>query len=210
MEGWGQIWGIAIAVLVVCILLSYPIVLETAAHTSNLNFRYSPPLDQLISRFMPILFLMAARTNSANHPQPHESSINKKVKANSVKLSVFKGIEAKLNRAILLTLFQDSPLVVYDITKQVKQQKGFKHTKYTNVNRRVRALMQQDYLETAGSRGTQAGSQATLYQPTIRAKAAFYTKAVNPDQFIKQASDQTLTTALAALVLFIEDTRSEN
>lgn len=195
--------------LMFAFLLSYSLFDTIPSHSINYEFISIQTIKHAATGCMP-LFIMATGTNSANH-KPNKGSVNKKVKKTSVvKLSVFKGREAKLNRAILLTLFQDSPLVVYDITKQVKKQKGFKSTKYTNVNRRVRALMQQGYIEIVGSRETQSGSLATLYQTTIRAKAAFYTKAVNPDQFIEQATAQTLTTALAAIVLFIEETHSEN
>jgi hypothetical protein len=50
----------------------------------------------------------------------------------------------------------------------------------------------------------QAGSQGTLYQPTIRTKVAFYINAVSQDQFIKEADDEALITELAALALFLE------
>ena len=106
----------------------------------------------------------------------------------------------------MLTLFQNSPLVVYDITKEVKKRKGFRFTKYSNVNRRVRALTLQGYLESTGTRNTQAGSQGTLYQPTIRAKVAFYLKVISLDRFVKEANDEALATELAALTLFLENT----
>lgn len=125
---------------------------------------------------------------------------------NGSDLSLFKGREAKLNRAILLALFQCGPLVIYDIAKEIKKRRGFKFTKYSNVNRRVRALLRQGYLETIGSRQTQSGSQGTLYQATIRAKAAFYLNAIHPDQFIREANDEALTTEIAALALFLEKT----
>jgi hypothetical protein len=149
-----------------------------------------------------------AAIHSSSHFYPDKNSRRKKAEANDSgsKLSVFKGREAKLNRAIFLTLFQNGPLVVYDITKAVKKRKGFRLTKYTNVNRRVRALTQQGYLEIIGSRETQSGSQGALYQPTIRTKVAFYMNAVSPDQFIKEANDEALTTELAALALFLEKT----
>jgi hypothetical protein len=61
-------------------------------------------------------------------------------KAEGVELSLFRGREAKLNRAILLTPFQGGPLVVYYITKKVRKCRELRKTKYNNANRRVRAI----------------------------------------------------------------------
>ena len=127
-------------------------------------------------------------------------------KRKSGKLSVFKGREAKLNRAILQALIQKSPQIIYDVTKVIRKQKGFRRTKYTNVNRRVKALEQQGYLEKAGSRNTQAGSQGILYQLTTRAHVALFLNQVNPDTFIKEADEDALMAELAALTLFFEKT----
>lgn len=127
-------------------------------------------------------------------------------KRKSGKLQVFKGREAKLNHAILQALAQKSPQIIYDVTKVIRKQKGFRRTKYTNVNRRVKALEQQGYLEKAGSRNTQAGSQGMLYQLTTRAHVALFLNQVNPDTFIKEADEDTLMAELAALTLFFERT----
>ena len=153
-------------------------------------------------------FVFVAAIHSSSHFYPDKNCRRKKAEADDSgsKLSVFKGREAKLNRAIFLALFQSGPLVVYDITKEIKNRKGFRLTKYSNVNRRVKALTQQGYLEIIGFRETKSGSQGTLYQPTIRAKVAFYMNAISPDQFIKEANDEALTTELAALALFLEKT----
>ncbi|MCJ7763096.1 hypothetical protein MUP38_06565 [Candidatus Bathyarchaeota archaeon] len=123
-------------------------------------------------------------------------------KSKGTELSVFKGREARLNRAIFQILTRESPLVIYDIAQVIRKQKGFKHTKYTNVSRRVKALEQQGYLEQAGSRITQPGPQGTLYQPTTRAHVAFFFNRVSPDKFIKEADEETLMAELATLTLF--------
>jgi hypothetical protein len=81
-----------------------------------------------------------------------------------------------------------------------------KHTKYTNVSRRVRALEDSDYLDKAGIRDTQAGGQATLYQLTTRAQVALFLSQISPDTFIKEADQDTLIAELAALTLFLEKT----
>jgi hypothetical protein len=127
-------------------------------------------------------------------------------KPKNTKLSVFKGREARLNHTIFQTLTQRGPLAIYEIHKQIKTQRGMKHTKYTNVSRRVRALEQSRYLDNAGIRDTQAGGQATLYQLTTRAHVALFLSQISPDTFIKEADEDTLFAELAALTLFLEKT----
>lgn len=120
------------------------------------------------------------------------------------RLSVFKGREAKLNRAIFQALAEKSHQAIYDITKEVRRQRGLRHTKYTNVSRRVKALEQQGYLDRAGKRTTQPGSEATLYQLSTRAHVALLLNQISPDTLIEKADEETLTAQLAALMLFFE------
>ena len=123
---------------------------------------------------------------------------------------MFKGREARLNHTIFQTLTQRSPLAIYEIHKQIKTQRGLKHTKYTNVSRRVRALEESGYLDNAGIRDTQAGGQATLYQLATRAQVALFLSQISPDTFIKEADEETLIAELAALTLFFEKTSQKD
>lgn len=120
------------------------------------------------------------------------------------KLSVFKGREAKLNRAIFQALAEKGSQAIYDMTKEIRRQRGLRHTKYTNVSRRVKALEQQGYLDKAGKRSTQPGSEATLYQLSTRAHVALLLNQISPDTLIEKADEETLTAQLAALILFFE------
>jgi hypothetical protein len=170
------------------------------ANSCRIDCHHVKSIEQTMFYFPPLL----AAVGKINLPAHFKrDTANQKQKESSV-LSVFKGREAKLNRAIMMILFQNSPLVVYDITKEVKKRKGFRFTKYSNVNRRVRALVQQGYLESKGSRNTQSGLQGTLYEPTIRAKVAFYLSVISLDRFVKEANDEALIMELAALTLFLD------
>ena len=92
-----------------------------------------------------------------------------KRKPSTIKLQVFKGREAKLNKAIFHTLAQKSPQTIYDIHKDVKNQKGLRHTRYANVNKRVRALEDSGYIKKTGTKKTKAGFQASTYDLTAKA-----------------------------------------
>lgn len=121
-------------------------------------------------------------------------------KEKSGKLSVFKGREARLNKAIFHVLALKGPLTIYEISKLVKAQKGMKHTKYTNVNRRMRILEEYGYIKKVGIRKTQAGFQASLYQLTSRAYLAIVLNRVNMDNLIQKASEESILAILATLI----------
>ncbi len=90
------------------------------------------------------------------------------------------------------------------ITKEIKSQRGFRHANYASISRRVRSLEERTYLDKAGVRKTQTGSQATLYQLTLRAHVAIMLNQFKPETFIKEADEDTLTAELVALTQFSE------
>jgi hypothetical protein len=125
-----------------------------------------------------------------------------KGKDKSGRLSVFKGREARLNKAVFHILALKGPLTIYEVCKEAKTQKGLKNTKYTNVNRRVRILEESGYLEKAGTRKTQAGFQTLLYQLTTRAYFAMLLNKINLDNFTQTAYEDAIISALAALMSY--------
>jgi hypothetical protein len=179
-------------------------------YCADFNFHFQKAVAPTALTSIPHLIL--GKTSKDPPDRSHLGSqggvYRKGLEARGLKLSVFKGREAKLNCAIFLALFQSGPLVVYDITKDIRKCRGFRKTKYTNVNRRVRALVVQGYLEIVGSREIQSGSRGALYQPTIRATVAFYQSKISRDQFVREAHDDALTTELAAIALFLGKDRS--
>ena len=115
------------------------------------------------------------------------------------KLSVFKGREARLNKAIFHILALKGPLIIYDIHKEVKARKGLKHTKSTNVLRRIRALEESGYLEKAGARKTLPGYERVLYKLSFKTYLALLLNKINLDKFIQTADEDTIIATLAAL-----------
>jgi len=120
-------------------------------------------------------------------------------KDKSGRLSVFKGRQARLNRAIFHVLALKSPLTIYEVCKEVRAQKGLKQTKYTNVNRRIRILEQSGYLERAGKRKTLAGFEAILYGLTPKTYLALLLNQINLEDFIRTADKNAITVILATL-----------
>ena len=121
-------------------------------------------------------------------------------KPKNTRLSVFKGREARLNHAIFQILSLKGPLIIYDIHKEVKAQKGLKHTKSTNVLRRIRALEESGYLEKAGTRKTLPGYERVLYKLSYKTYLALLLNKINLDSFIQTADEDTIIATLAALM----------
>jgi DNA-binding Lrp family transcriptional regulator len=85
------------------------------------------------------------------------------------RLSVFKGREARLNKAIFHILAQKGPQTIYDTHKELKNQKGLRYVRYASVNKRVRALEVSGYIKRIDTRRTKAGFPAAVYELTARA-----------------------------------------
>jgi hypothetical protein len=117
-------------------------------------------------------------------------------KNQSGRISVLKGREARLNKTIFHILALKGPLTIYDVYKEVKGSRHLGHTKYTNVNRRVRVLNQTRYLRKIGVRPTLAGFKASLYELTGRGYAALVFDQVNLDRFIEDAEENEILLAL--------------
>jgi len=116
------------------------------------------------------------------------------------RLSVFKGREATLNKAIFWVLAQEGSLTIYDICKKVRTQKALKYTKYSVINRRVRSLVEKGYIEKVGARKTQAGFESQLYRLAPRAYLATILDAIDLDKFIEKANEEDTISALAAFI----------
>jgi len=114
------------------------------------------------------------------------------------KLSVFKGREAKLNRAIFWVLAQDGPLTAYDVCRKVRTQKPLRHTRYSVVNRRVRSLEEAGYVEKTGPKKTRAGFEAQLYQNTLRAYLVIAVSQTDFNEFIEKAEEEKIISALSS------------
>lgn len=116
------------------------------------------------------------------------------------RISVFKGRDARLNKAIFWILAQQSPLTIYDIWRKLRTQRDFAYIRYNTVNRRVRALEERGYVEKSGERKTKTGFVAALYQLTARAYLAILIDKIDLDIFIEKAPDVSILSAIAAIV----------
>ena len=96
-----------------------------------------------------------------------------KTRGKCIKLKVFSGREAKLNLLIFLILSPEGKLLAsYDIYREVHATKGFRRRGKQNVDRRVKALFFQGWLETEGTRETKPHFLSPLYKLSEKGRAA--------------------------------------
>ena len=120
-------------------------------------------------------------------------------KPKNTRLSVFKGREARLNRAIFQTLALKGGQTIYDIHKHVRTFRGLKYTYYGNVNKRVRALQQLGYVKESNIKSTKAGFEATDYELTTRTYLAIMLDSINLEDLINRIDEDAASEILAAI-----------
>ena len=115
------------------------------------------------------------------------------------RLSVFKGREARLNRMILLFLCRECCLNIWQVYKSVRETRGFRHLRYHVINRRIRDLEQEGFIEVTTIKETPQGQKVKYYQSTTKTYLAFLLDAINLDLLIQSANNTDIIILLAAL-----------
>jgi len=121
-------------------------------------------------------------------------------KPKNTRLSVFKGREARLNRAIFQSLALKGVQTIYDIHKHVRTFRGLRYTYYGNVNKRVRALEQLGYVKEVRVKSTKAGFEATEYELTTRTYLALMIDSIKPEDLLNRMDDDAALDILAAMI----------
>ena len=111
-------------------------------------------------------------------------------------LSVFKGVEAKLNFAIFLILaVSDYPLKITELLKLLSKQKEFSGTYYASLTKRLRCLVNEEYLKE-----NKVGSEAATYQLTNKALLAVFLDSNNMQEILDKASEKKRALLLLAFI----------
>ena len=108
------------------------------------------------------------------------------------RLQVFSYKEAKLNRVVLKILEWKSPLIAYDVWRQLKATKGFRGIDSKTVYRRMHALEQEGWISKKGKRPAKVQGDSALYELTLKGKAALRIDEKSIETFLKTASNEQL------------------
>ncbi len=110
-------------------------------------------------------------------------------------LSVFMGVEAKMNFAIFLILaVSDYPLKNTELLKLLNKQKKPSDTYYGSITKRLRCLVNEEYLKEK-----KVGSEAATYQLTNKALLAMLWDSNNMQEILDKASEKKRGFLLLAL-----------
>ena len=130
-------------------------------------------------------------------------------KPKNTRLSIFKGREAKLNRAIFQALALKGAQTIYDIHKHVRTFRGMKYTYYGNVNKRVRTLEQLGFVKEVGVKSTKAGFEAIEYELAIRAYLALMLDSINLEDLLNRMDQDVASEILAAIATLTQSAETE-
>ena len=116
---------------------------------------------------------------------------------------MFKGREAKLNRAIIQALATKEPQSTRELRKRIAQTKGMRHTSYSTVNKRVRSLEQSGYLRKAAAK-ERTGGLTNFYELTSKAYLATFLNSISTENLLRLFNDDAALTLLGDLVGVME------
>jgi len=113
------------------------------------------------------------------------------------RIRVFKGREARLNKAIFWILAYESPLSIYEIWRKVRACRDFAYVRYHVVNRRIKALEEKGYVGKVGHRRTKTGFTTYLYCLSSRAYLAMLLNILDLNKFLENVPEEDILTALS-------------
>ena len=115
-------------------------------------------------------------------------------------LSVFKGIEAKLNLAIFFVLALSDPLTINELQKQVSRQKGLERTYYASLTKRLRSLVENEYLKE-----NKVGNKAATYQLTNKAYLAIFLHSNKMQEILDKTTENQRAFLLLAFMNYLQE-----
>jgi len=119
------------------------------------------------------------------------------------RISVFKGREARLNRAIIQVLGAKEPQTTRQLRKKITQIKGLNHTSYSTANKRIRSLEGSGYLRKAAVQ-ERTGGITNFYELTPKAYLANFFNSTNLEDLIERVNEASALTILGSAILAVE------
>jgi predicted transcriptional regulator len=120
-------------------------------------------------------------------------------KSKGTELSVFRGREARLNRAIIQALATKEPQTTRALRKKIIQIKGMKDTSYSTVNKRVRNLEQKGYIKKVEVK-ERIGGITNYYELRPKAYLAKFFDSTTIEDLVERSNDKTALTILGTLI----------
>jgi hypothetical protein len=119
-------------------------------------------------------------------------------KLKGTELSVFKGREARLNRAIFETLAAEGPQTISNLQKQISKYRGLRETYYASVSKRIRCLEETGYITQV--KPNPEGTKAVAYELRPKAYLASFLNLTSMEDLLSQVTDAKAAIILLALI----------
>ena len=116
---------------------------------------------------------------------------------------MFKGREAKLNRAVFQTLALKGPQSTKSIHSNIKKLRGFSRKHYGNVNKRVRALEGSGHVKALTIQNTEGRTKAVVYELKAKAYLALMLDSTSIEELLSRVDEESATRLLAAIAELI-------
>lgn len=159
-----------LTILVAYIFLTYSVLIY-----DHQDIQFDSHLtNQFPSDYAPEVFVKDTKKHPTNlfNLNKQQKSIAKK--ANAITLTVFKGREAKLNRAIFKTLALYGPQTISELQKRLSKQKDLEGTYYASLTKRIRCLQNAGYINQVSVRTSGLGFRAAIYDICTKALLATF------------------------------------
>ena len=182
--------------------LPLPILLASAKHhglPTNDKFSIACLVGPALLGPNPNWFARTPKPRSSNYFTKNRLLCHS-TKSGYVKLSVFKGREAKLNRAIFLTLATKGPLTISGLQKKLSKQKDLEGTYYASLTKRIRCLKKAGYIIQISAKPSQKGSRAIMYDICIKAHLATVLNKTSFEELLSKVNDKDATILLSDLI----------
>jgi hypothetical protein len=144
--------------------------------------------------------VFVAAIHSSSHFYPDKNGRRKKAEGDDSgsKLSVFKGREASLNRAIFAILAKEGPKTIIELQRQLSKQKGLQGTYYASINKRIHCLEEAGYVSPMQT--SQQALKAVLYELRPKALLATFMSKKSPEEVLNQITDKDAIIILSDLI----------
>ncbi len=123
-------------------------------------------------------------------------------------LEVFKDKKARLNLALLSSLFSESPQTTKTLLKQITRQKRLSGTYYASLNKRLNNLMELGYVGKAKPKANEPTPQA--YELRSKGFLAFFLHSYSIQQILDLATDAQASQILLALLNVVLEENDKN
>lgn len=195
MHRRGIIVALAVALLVAC-LVFYMLFTGTSDRQANYLLIVSTLWHAALS-YASYLPLVAAKTN-LHRFGPNRDGRSKKAERDrgNSKLSIFKGREANLNRAIFAILAKEGPKSIVELQRQLSKQKRLHGTYYASVSKRIHSLEEAGYIMPIIC----PSSKAALYTLHGKADLAVFLDRKSIEDLLRIITDRDALIILSDLI----------